>query len=125
MQIRRVTAQGSESLEEFYLRAAEQPPYQRTAGLMLALLKELRAPPNGDIVWAATSGTDLLLLSRDDSHAPALVTIQAKTRWYFIEAPLPASARPWPDAWVKGHTDDVASAIQMIRKAVGWSEFNS
>ncbi len=120
MLLRRVTAQCPQSLVEFYQDVRDQPASEPVGRLMLNLLQALEEETSSQFVWAATVGTDLLLLQKDDRRAPALAVVQAKTRWYFIEAPLPKDQEPWPEAWVKGHTDSVSQAVGMLEKAVSW-----
>lgn len=121
MFLRRVTAQCPQSLVEFYQGVRDQPALEPVGRLMLNLLQALEQETPSQFIWAATVGTDLLLLQKDDPRSPALAVIQAKTRWYFIEAPLPPKLEPWPESWVKGHTDSVSQAVAMLEKAVSWS----
>lgn len=120
MLLRRVTAQCPQTLEQFYQSLREQPTLERTGSLMLTLLQALERETSAQFVWAATVGPDLLLVQKDDPRSSALAIVQAKTRWYFIESPLPAQLAPWPNAWIKGHTESVSQAVAMLNKAVSW-----
>ena len=120
MQIRRISTQGPEPLEQFYSRLAGDPVTANTGKLMLSLLGQLQSEGPDVVVWAMTSNADLILLLKDDYRSRAFANIQARTRWYFIECSMPERLQPWPDAWVKGHVENVQQASRMLHTGLGW-----
>ena len=120
MQIRRISSQGPEPLEQFYSQLADDPTTSSTGKLMLSLLGRLQSEGPDVVVWAMTSQTDLVLLLKDDARSRSFANIQARTRWYFIECAMSERFQPWPDAWVKGRADDAQQASRMLHIALGW-----
>ena len=120
MQIRRISTQGPEPLEQFYSRLADDPVTANTGKLMLSLLAQLQSEGPDVVVWAMTSQTNLILLLKDDARSRSFASIEARTRWYFIECEMPERLRPWPDAWVKGRADNVQQASRMLHTGLGW-----
>ena len=120
MQIRRISSQGPESLEQFFSRMADDPATANTGKLMLSLLGRLQSEGPDVVVWAMATQTDLVLLLKDDARSRSFASIQARTRWYFIECAMSEQLQPWPDAWVKGRADDAQQASRMLHLGLGW-----
>lgn len=118
MEIRRITAQGPESLGLFYTRMATDAASSKGGAAMLKLLDALASQSPDRVVWGAASSQELMLLLSDDPRGRAFATIKTQGPWYFIECAMSKSTAPWPDAWVKGHTSDVQQACGML--IVGW-----
>jgi hypothetical protein len=129
MDLIRITAQGSESLSEFYSRAAAD--YRRDnmsvraemLETMVELLEFLRTSVNGPAIFAVTSHFRLRLIAGDDYRLPTLVTVEAvidgpKTFGFDIAYEPPPAEAPWKNAWVHGLAIDVPDAANMIQIAL-------
>ncbi len=118
MEIRRITAQGTESLGLFYSRLAIDAVTAKSGTAMLKLLDALAGQAPDRAVWGAADSQELMLLLSDDPRGRAFANIKVQGPWYFIECAMSPRTAPWPDAWVKGHTSDLQKACGMI--VVGW-----
>ena len=125
MEIRRVTSQGSETLDEFYLNLvdnSQRPNQRRLPQCMLDLLDALRADGPEPVVWGLTSMARLRLHATNDWRARTLVFISpnADGSWN-IDCALPPDRCPWPDAAVTGHTEELAEAVRRVHLGLQWA----
>ena len=127
MEIRQVTSQASETLEEFYRHSLELSHEARHDGggrmqqCMLDLLRELHAEGPSPLVWGSTSILRLGLHAIDDWKSPTLAFISPSVGggWY-VSCTLPPELQPWPDAEVTGYTEDLAEAIRRVKLGCQW-----
>ena len=122
MEIRRLSAQGPESISQYYSRLASDKSQSRNATSMLKLIDSLSNQVLEQLVWAKVSPTELMFLLSDDPRGRAFANVRAEGPWYFIECAMSPVNAPWPDAWVKGHTSDLHRACSMIITAWDWSQ---
>lgn len=129
MELIRITAQGPESVCEFYAREAAERRRQGNCveaemlDAMVACLDYLRRSVASPPVYAVTSHYRLRLIGGDDYTLPTLVTIQPvidgpKTYGLEIAYELPATEAPWKNAWVRGLAVDPSEAAVMIQIAL-------
>ena len=126
MELIRITAQGPESLSEFYAREAQSYFQQGNSVLaemldsMVACVEYLRSSVVSPPVYAVTSHHRLRLIAGDDYTLPTLVTVEAvidgpRTFGFEIAYELPPAESPWKNAWVRGLAIDVSQAAEMIQ----------
>jgi hypothetical protein len=118
---------GRTTLNDFYgpngfLEAIHRQPQD---GAMLALIDALREVPSPLRAYGMTHMHQLGLRAEDDERAPELVMLMASSMYgIFIEYLLPEDEAPWPYAWVKGDTQSVDEAKEMVltamRRSGGW-----
>ncbi|NQU23995.1 MAG: hypothetical protein HQ567_22155 [Candidatus Nealsonbacteria bacterium] len=129
MDLIRITAQGEESLSEFYAREAENHRQEgrrlraRVLDTMVDLLEYLRTSVDAPPVYAEASVYELRLIPGDDDTLPTLATVAAavagpKNAGFFIAYELPPAEGPWENAWVQGLAIDVPQAAKMIQIAL-------
>lgn len=123
MEIRQITAQNQESLEDFYKgfeKLGEQNHFSGVGSHMLGLVRSLRVF-DGPSVWAVTSHADLNFVTGDDYRLPILASVRSDGRVFYIEYRMAADDAPWPAAYVTGRTGDVNRACEMIVFGLGKS----
>jgi hypothetical protein len=80
---------------------------------MLELVRYLR-DVKGPTVWAVTSHATMNLVTGDDYRLPTLVSIASVEQYFLIEYRIPPEKAPWPDAYVKGSSNDLTRIGEMI-----------
>ncbi|KQW36545.1 hypothetical protein [Rhizobacter sp. Root404] len=118
---------GRTTINDFYgpngfLVAIHRQPHD---GAMLALIGALRDVPSSLSAYGMTHMHQLGLRAEDDERAPELVMLMASSMYGIsIEYLLPEDEAPWPYAWVKGDTQSVDEAKEMVltamRRSGGW-----
>jgi hypothetical protein len=115
VEIRRITDQ-PRTLEEFYGEMSalgHGNDFSKVGARTLGLLGHLRAI-EGPPIWAVTSLASLNFVADNDWRLPVLVSIQCGGNWFAIEYRMPPNEAPWPEAFVRGQTDDMARACEMV-----------
>jgi hypothetical protein len=115
VEICRITDQ-PQPLEAFYGEMAtlgRTNDFSKVGVRMLDLLRRLREI-EGPLIWAVTSHASLHFVPDNDWRLPALVSIRSDGNWFAIEYRMPPGEAPWPDAYVRGQTDDVTRASEMV-----------
>jgi hypothetical protein len=125
VEVRRVTCQGPQTVEEFYREMAATRVVdreRRQPRFMLDLLRELSADGPGPVVWGLTSHERLALLAADDWDSRTLVLIEpTPAGTWQIQCALPADRAPWPEAVVWGYTEELAEAVRRVRLGLEWA----
>jgi hypothetical protein len=125
VEIRRITSQGPQTLEDFYRELVESRERVTERWLpqsMLDLLRELRADGPEPVVWGLTSLDRLGLHESDDWQSRSVVFIEPTSAgsWH-IHCALPPDQCPWPEAVVTGYTEELAEALRRIRLGLEWA----
>ncbi len=121
MEVRPITAQSEEPLEDFYGQMASDPrttPDFAEVGRRMLELLHLLSAIDGPPVWAMTSHARLLLVAGDDYRQPSLVVIRGgglgEAFSFGIEYAVPDSEAPWPGARMLLGTRDTREACEMV-----------
>src|SRR5689334_1089651 len=116
MAIKRCSEQKRQTLEEFYTEfiPGKGRTYADLGTPMLKVLKLLNDTFHETEIYGLTSHATLLLLSKDSSISPSLVTLNGLEDGYYIEYLMTPDKQPWPNARVKGATKSLDELRQFI-----------
>jgi hypothetical protein len=127
MSLIRCQDQKSQSLEDFYTELSQQDDvaFRKSGKAMLELLGRLQDLPIEESLYGLTSHNRLCLLAEDEYSAACFIRISALDEQnYAIEYLMPERISPWPYAYVRGETDSLEKAIEMlltgIKRSEGW-----
>ncbi|MGJ8684805.1 MAG: hypothetical protein ACSHWW_09280 [Nonlabens sp.] len=128
MPIRRNTDQKSKTLTEFYTEVKnESNVVSKGIGtLMLNWIERINSEFIETEIWGLTSHYHLILQTENDYTSKTYVILTTGMDEYHIEYLIPKESEPWENAYVKGATKSLETAMKMLKSAMlnskGWSE---
>ena len=124
MEVRRVTSQGPQSVEDFYrerLALSRREVDRWLPQCMLDLLRELADGDPELVVWGMTSHDLLDLSAADQTSRPAASVCPTSAGGWHVTCALPPDLCPWPEAEVTGYTEQLAEAVRRVRLGLWWA----
>ncbi|WP_055445134.1 hypothetical protein [Lacinutrix himadriensis] len=128
MPIRRNTDQKSKTLTEFYNEVKnESNVISKSVGtLMLNWIERINSEFKETEIWGLTSHYHLILQTENDYTSKTYVILTIGMDEYHIEYLIPKESEPWKNAYVKGATKSLETAMKMLKTAMlnskGWNE---
>lgn len=128
MPIRRNTDQKSKTLTEFYNEVKnESNVISKGVGtLMLNWIERINSEFKEMEIWGLTSHYHLILQTENDYTSKTYVILTSGMDEYHIEYLIPKESEPWENAYVKGATKSLETAMKMLKTAMrnskGWNE---
>ena len=128
MPIRRNTDQKSKTLTEFYTEVKNESNIvsKGIGTLMLNWIERINSEFIETEIWGLTSHYHLILQTENDYTSKTYVILTTGMDEYHIEYLIPKESEPWENAYVKGATKSLETAMKMLKTAMlnskGWSE---
>jgi hypothetical protein len=117
VEVRRITSQGPQTVEDFYrelLTLSQRRADKCLPQCMLDLLHALAKDDPELVVWGMTSHTQLALSATDQTSRPAVSISPTSAGGWYINCVLPLELRPWPEAEVTGYTEQLSEAVRRV-----------
>lgn len=128
MPIKRNTDQKSKTLTEFYTEIKnESNVVSKGIGtLMLNWIERINSEFKETEIWGLTSHYHLILQNQNDYTSKTFVILTTGMDEYHIEYLIPKETEPWENAFVKGSTKSIDTAMEMLKTAMrnskGWQQ---
>lgn len=128
MPIRRNTDQKSKSLTEFYTEVQNESNIvsKGVGTLMLDWIERINSDFIETEIWGLTSHYHLILQTENDYTSKTYIILTTGMDEFHIEYLIPKESEPWENAYVKGATKSLETAMKMLKTAMlnskGWNE---
>jgi len=128
MPIKRNTDQKSKTLTEFYTEVKNESNLvsNGTGTLMLNWIERINSEFKETEIWGLTSHYHLILQNQNDYTSKTYVILTTGMDEYHIEYLVPKESEPWENAFVKGGTKSLDTAMKMLKTAMrnskGWQQ---